>query len=62
MIKLNDLLNYDHITAQCHDNPDPDTIGSAFALYKFFTGKDKDTQIIYSGAAEVILQQNVTNN
>jgi len=53
MINLNDLLKYDHITIQCHDNPDPDTIGSAFALYKFFKSNSKDTQIIYSGAAQI---------
>jgi len=53
MIQLNDLLKYDHITIQCHDNPDPDTIGSAFALYKFFINNGKETQIIYSGAAKI---------
>jgi len=29
---------------QCHDNPDPDAIASAFALYKFLAEQGKDVQ------------------
>jgi len=53
MFDLNKLLVYDHIVIQCHDNPDPDTIASAFALYKFFTKQGKDVQIVYSGLSEI---------
>jgi len=53
MFELKKLLNYDRIVLQCHDNPDPDAIASAFALYRFLTGNGKDAQIIYSGFSEI---------
>ena len=30
---LDELLGYDRITIQCHDNPDADAIASGFGLY-----------------------------
>ena len=53
MFKLEALLDYDQIILQCHDNPDPDAIGSAFALYCFLADKGKDAQIVYSGFSAV---------
>ena len=35
-MKLSELLHYDKIVIQCHDNPDPDTIASGYALYYYF--------------------------
>ena len=53
MFNLNKLLAYDHIIIQCHDNPDPDAIASAFALYEFLKQFDKDAQIVHSGFSEI---------
>ena len=36
IMKLKDLDRFDSITIQCHDNPDPDALASAFGLYKYF--------------------------
>lgn len=32
-MRLRDLLKYDMVTIQCHDNPDADTIASGYAAY-----------------------------
>lgn len=48
-MKLNELLSYDKITIQCHNNPDADTIASAFALYQFFFERGADVRIVYCG-------------
>ncbi len=48
-MKLTDLLEYDNITVQCHDNPDADAIGSGYALYKYFEHNGKNVRLIYSG-------------
>jgi len=53
MFNLAELLAYDQIVIQCHDNPDPDTVASAFALYTFLTEKGKNVQIVYSGSSEM---------
>ena len=53
MFDLSKLLTYDHVIIQCHDNPDPDAIASAFALYKFLTKQEKNVQIVYSGSSEI---------
>ena len=36
---LDELLGYDHVTIQCHDNPDADAIASGYGLYCFFRDK-----------------------
>ena len=48
-MKLSDLLKFDSIVIQCHDNPDADAIGSGFALYSYFRDKGKNVRFIYSG-------------
>ena len=48
-MRLSDLLVYNSITLQCHDNPDADTIGSAFALYTYFRMAHVPVRMIYSG-------------
>ena len=53
MFNLDSLLDYDNITLQCHDDPDPDAIGSAFALYAYLKEQGKKAQIIYSGFSEI---------
>lgn len=52
-MKLCDLLKYDDITIQCHDNPDADSIASGFALYTYFNEKGKNVKLIYGGRAEI---------
>ncbi len=46
---LEQLLQYNPITIQCHDNPDADAIASGFGLYLFFKEHGKDVSLIYSG-------------
>ena len=48
-MKLSDLLVFNEIVIQCHDNPDADAIASGFALYSFFKAKGKTVRQIYSG-------------
>lgn len=50
---LSDLLKYNRITIQCHDNPDPDAIASGFGLYTYFSDKKKDVTFIYSGSNKI---------
>jgi phosphoglycolate phosphatase len=48
-MKLSDLLEYDDIIVQCHDNPDADAIASGFGIYSYFKSKEKNVRLIYSG-------------
>lgn len=48
-MKLQELLKYNPITVQCHDNPDADAIASGYGLYCYFKDKGKDVSLIYSG-------------
>lgn len=48
-MQLNELERFDTVTIQCHDNPDPDALASAFGLYRYFTSQNKTARIIYSG-------------
>jgi len=52
-MKLKDLEQYNKITIQCHDNPDPDTIASGFGLYMYFKDKGKEVRLIYSGRNKI---------
>ena len=51
---LKDLDRFEKITLQCHDNPDPDAIASAFGLYRYFKSKGKQVRIIYSGRFRIM--------
>ncbi|SCW30460.1 nanoRNase/pAp phosphatase, hydrolyzes c-di-AMP and oligoRNAs [Ruminococcaceae bacterium YRB3002] len=46
---LSELLNYDDIVIQCHDNPDADALASGYALKYFFEQKGKNARFIYRG-------------
>jgi len=48
-MRLNELLAYQSITIQVHDNPDADAIASGYALYQYFRSKGKKVALIYSG-------------
>ena len=52
-MKLNELLNYDNIVIQCHDNPDADALASAYGLYLFFAEHGKNVEIIYGGRNKI---------
>ena len=52
-MRLNELERFDTVTIQCHDNPDPDALASAFGLYRYFTQKDREVRIIYSGPYQI---------
>lgn len=48
-MKLRELLDYNQIVVQCHDNPDADAIASGYALYHYLKTNGKDVRLIYSG-------------
>ncbi len=52
-MKLSDLLQFDDIVIQCHDNPDADAIGSGFALYRYLKEAGKPVRFIYSGRNQI---------
>ena len=52
-MRLSDLERFENITIQCHDNPDPDALASAFGLYRYFSQKGKNVRIIYSGKFKI---------
>lgn len=48
-MKLSNLISYDSITIQCHDNPYADAIASVFALYTYFQSKKMQLFISFRG-------------
>ena len=48
-MKLEQLLEYDRITVQCHDNPDADALASGFGIYCYCKAAGKDVTFFYSG-------------
>lgn len=52
-MKLSDLLGFDRIIIQCHDDPDADAIASGFALLTWFKKNNKDARLIYSGRGKI---------
>lgn len=52
-MKLTDLMKYNEIVIQCHDNPDADAIGSGFALYRYYKHLGKKVRFIYGGRFEI---------
>ena len=52
-MNLTELLGYDKVYIQCHDNPDADTLASGFALRKFFIDHGKEVVLFYSGKFEI---------
>ncbi len=48
-MKLTDLLKYNEIVIQIHDNPDADAVGSGYAMYRYFLEKGKTVRLIYGG-------------
>ena len=52
-MRLEDLLRYDDIVIQCHDNPDADALASGYAVYWYLTSKGKSPRFIYRGSRKV---------
>lgn len=52
-MKLSDLISYNPVTIQCHDNPDADAIASGFGLYTYFKEAGKEVRFIYSGRNKI---------
>lgn len=52
-MRLSDLEQYDSITIQCHDNPDADTVGAGYGLYRYFVDKGCRVRLIYSGQNKI---------
>ena len=50
---LEDLLRYENIVIQCHDDPDADAIASGYALLKYLQSKGKSPRLVYSGGRKV---------
>lgn len=46
---LKELTKYQTVCIQCHDNPDADTIASAFGVYLYLKEQGIEARIIYSG-------------
>lgn len=52
-MKLRELLCFDRIVIQCHDNPDADAIASGYALLRYFQHKGKEVQLVYGGSQAI---------
>lgn len=50
---LQQFLHYKKIYIQCHNNPDPDTLASAFGVYCFFGDQGIDVEMIYGGRQQI---------
>lgn len=48
-MELKELLNYQNIVVQCHDNPDADTVASGYAVYEYLKKHDKNVHLVYGG-------------
>ena len=48
-MKLRDLLAFNNIVIQCHDNPDADALASGYGLYLYFKDQGKNIRFIYRG-------------
>lgn len=52
-MKLTELIHYNSVTIQCHDNPDADAIASGFALHQYFTSLGKQVRLVYAGRSQI---------
>lgn len=52
-MKLSELLIYNYVVIQCHDNPDPDAIAAGYALYRYFKSKNKIVRLVYGGKRSI---------
>jgi len=52
-MRLKELLEYDNIVIQCHDNPDADAMASGLGVYCYLKDKGKQVRLIYGGKFKV---------
>ncbi|WP_034450430.1 DHH family phosphoesterase [Butyrivibrio sp. AE2032] len=52
-MELKNLLKFDNIVIQCHDNPDADALASGYALKWYFEQNKKSVKFIYRGRNEI---------
>ena len=52
-MRLSDLLNFQDIVIQCHNNPDADAIASGFGVYTYLKAHNKNVRLIYSGPNQI---------
>ena len=51
---LQKLLKYKKVCIQCHNNPDPDTVASAFGVQRFLNQNGIESRIVYGGPQGII--------
>ncbi len=52
-MKLRDLLKYNDIVIQCHDNPDADALASGYGLWWYLKKNGKRPRFIYRGKNKI---------
>ncbi len=52
-MKLTDLLAFDNIAIQCHNDPDADAIASGYGLLCYLQAQGKRARLVYGGANEI---------
>ncbi|MBP3261298.1 DHH family phosphoesterase [Pseudobutyrivibrio sp.] len=52
-MRLSQLLEYDNIIVQCHNNPDADALASGFAVLKYLRDNGKNVRFVYGGNFEI---------
>ncbi|MCM1027312.1 MAG: DHH family phosphoesterase [Roseburia sp.] len=48
-MRIEELLQFDRIVIQCHDNPDADAIASGYGVLAYLRSQGRDARLIYSG-------------
>ena len=48
-MRLSELLIYNSIVVQCHDNPDADALASGYGVYTYLKEQGKDVRFVYGG-------------
>ena len=52
-MRLSELLAYDSIVVQCHDNPDADALASGYGVYTYLKEQGKDVRFVYGGRYQI---------
>ena len=52
-MKLKNLDKFEEIVIQMHNNPDADSIGTGYAIYKYLQEKGKKVRLIYGGKRKI---------
>ncbi len=52
-MKLEELLPFEEIVIQCHDDPDADAVASGFALLEYLRSQGKNARLVYAGSRPI---------